>query len=157
MQINYLENKFNTLYTGLDEVEVVATIISNKKETSYKSSYTIKVESINKNRKYFGNNLIIYAEKDANLNYGDKIIINGTFEFASNARNYKAFDYREFLKTKNIYGILNVDKIKVLNNNNLSFISIWSNQIREKIKYNLKIILDNKSDIVIGILLRRYF
>ena len=145
------------MYTGIDEVEIIATIISNKKETLYKSSYTIKVESINNSKKYYGTNLIIYASKDINLNYGDKIKLHGKFNFASEAKNYKEFDYREFLKTKNIYGILNVDEIEFLNKNNLSFISIWSNNIREKIKENLKSILRDKSEIALGILIRRYF
>ena len=138
-------------------MQVTGIVITNRKETTYKASYTVRVESVNNNNKFKGTNLIIYTSKDTNLEYGDKIILNGTFERAKKATNYMAFDYREYLKIKNIYGIVNVDgEVKVLAKNKLNPILISINNIRNRIKSNLKEILGDESKVAIGILLRRY-
>lgn len=133
------------MYQGIEDVKVIATIISERKETLYKVSYTVKVESINGNKKYKGTNLIVYLPKNQNLEYGDKIVIDGTYEKAKQASNYKAFDYREYLKTKNVYGILNAEKVSVLKKNNLNSFMIIINSIRMKIKENLKEILGEEA------------
>ena len=145
LQITILENKFNNLYEGINEVKVIGTIISDRKETSYKANYTIKVESVNSNKKFQGTNLIVYVPKSQKLEYGDKIEINGTFEKAKTARNYKEFDYREYLKTKNIYGIVNSEKIKLIKKNNLNLSLILINNLRTRIKTNLQEILGEES------------
>ncbi len=137
-------------------MQVTGIVITNRKETTYKASYTVRVESVN-NNKFKGTNLIIYTSKDTNLEYGDKIILKGTFKRAKNATNYMAFDYREYLKIKNIYGIVNVDgEVKVLAKNKLNPVLICINNIRNRIKSNLKEILGDESKVAIGILLRRY-
>jgi len=157
LQITYLENRHDNLYKDKENVKIIGTVISDKNEKSYKASYTIKVNSINNDRKYKGTNLIIYVPKEITLKYGDKIELTGEYKKANENTNYKLFNYKEYLKTKNIYGIVNVDKLKVLNENNLNKVVIMLNDIRAKIKYNLKVILKEESKIAIGILIRRYF
>lgn len=147
IQITILESKFDNLYNGLENIQCIATVISGGKETSYKASYTVKVESINDDKKYEGTNLIIYTSKSKKLEYGEKIIIEGTYTKAKAVTNYKAFDYREYLKTKNVYGILNVKNISTLKKNNLDFISMKVNEIRTNIKENLQEILGKESEV----------
>lgn len=160
-----MEEKHNNLYNGIEDIQIVGVVITDRKETTYKASYTVEVEELhilqnNKNhssRKFKGTNLIIYTSKDNNLEYGDKVILNGTFERAKSATNYKAFDYREYLKIKNIYGIVNVEgEVKLLEKNKLNPVLISINNIRNKIKSNLKEILGEEANVAIGILLRRY-
>ncbi len=155
-QVRYLESKHENLYQDVDTAQVVGTIISDKKETTYKTSYTIKVDSINNSRKYKGTNILIYLPKNIMLDYGDKISLNGNYERANVATNYKGFDYREYLKQKNIYGIVHADEVRVLEKNNLNCVKIIFNNIRTKIKLNLKEVLGEESKVTIGILLRRY-
>lgn len=153
-QIRYLENKFDNLYEGIEEVEILGTIISEKRESSYKSSFTVEVEKINGNKKFKGTNLIIYVKKDYKFEYGDLIKIKGMYKKANTRTNYKTFDYREYLKEKNIYGIVNVDEnISIIKKDNLNSILIFFNKIREEIKFNLNKILGEESNITIGILL----
>ena len=147
LQIKTLENKFNNLYEGIHKVKVIGTVISDRKETTYKSSYTIKVESVNSNYKFDGTNLIIYASKKESLEYGDKVTINGIYEKASTAKNYKAFDYREYLKSKNVYGIVNAEDIKVIKKSNLNFVLMGINNLRISIKSNLQKILGEEAKI----------
>lgn len=145
LQITILENKFNNLYEGINEVKVIGTVISDRKETLYKANYTIKVESVNSNKKFQGTNLIVYVPKSQKLEFGDKIEMSGTFEKAKTARNYKEFDYREYLKTKNIYGIVSTEKIKLIKKNNLNLSLILINNLRTRIKTNLQEILGEES------------
>ena len=147
LQITILENKFNNLYEGINELRVIGTVISDRKETSYKANYTIKVESVNSNKKFQGTNLIVYVPKSQKLEFGDKIEMSGTFEKAKTARNYKEFDYREYLKTKNIYGIVSTEKIKLIKKNNLNLSLILINNLRIRIKTSLQEILGEESKI----------
>lgn len=156
-QILYLENKHETLYKNLEDVKIIGTIISDKEETEYKNRHTIKVEELNGSKKYTGTCLLIYTKKNADLEYGDKIIINGIYEEANEATNYGAFDYKEYLKEKNIYGIVNVEELETIKHNNLNIILITFNDLRNNIKTNFQEILDKDSSVAIGILLRRYF
>lgn len=145
LQIRSLENKFNNLYQGIENVKIVGTIISDRKETSYKASYTVKVENINSDKKFNGTNLIVYTSKSQKLQYGDKIFLSGQYEKAKTARNYKEFDYREYLKSKNIYGVVNAENVKLIKKNNLNFALIWINNLRLKIKVNLQDLLGEEA------------
>lgn len=64
-------------------------------------------------------------------------------------RNYKAFDYSKYLKTKYIYGIIDVEKeIEVVGKNELNQIFILSNKVKNNIEKNLEEILGGNSEIV---------
>lgn len=158
IKITKLEYKFDNLYQGLNEAQIIGTIITNGEETEYKKVYTLKVESINKDKRYKGTNLIIYTSKKADLEYGDLVKVNGMYEEQSSRTNYKAFDYREYLKEKNVYGIVkNIEDTKlVLKKNNLNPILMFFNKIKLKIKNNLEYILGERANLTKGILLRRY-
>ena len=58
--------------------------------------------------------LNVKKEKET-LNYGDEIIVKGNFEEARTARNEGGFDYKQYLKSKNIYGIITIDKKRYRN------------------------------------------
>lgn len=73
IQIGYLENKFNTLYLGIENIDIKGTIISDAKYTKYRTSYIIKVQSINGNTKYKNTCLNLYLKDNQNLKYGEKI------------------------------------------------------------------------------------
>ena len=66
IQIVKLENKFNTLYkkyTNVEEINIIGIITNEGKETNYKTSYTLKVESINGNSKYKNTYVMLYIKK----------------------------------------------------------------------------------------------
>jgi len=152
IKITNLENKFDNLYNGISKTNIIGTIITNEEETEYKKVYTIKVESINNNNKYKGTNLILYTSKKAEFEYGDLVTISGIYEKASTRTNYKAFDYREYLKQKNIYGIVNLEEGYVIKKNNMNHIFIVFNKIKVKIKTNLKYMLAEEASLA-----NRYF
>lgn len=77
----------------------------------YKTSYNLKVESINQKSKFKNTNIIIYVKNGEKIEYGDKIKFKGDYNKPSRATNYKGFDYANYLKTKYIYRYSNSKRI----------------------------------------------
>lgn len=94
-------------------------------ETFEKKDYTLNSD-ISKNTK-----LIIYCSKKDYLYPGSIIKINGKFAKADENRNYKGFNYREYLKQFKIYGIIYVDEIEKIDN------TININSIIQNIRLNI--------------------
>lgn len=149
--VKFYEYKYNYLYSDLnDNFQCYARIVSNKKIGNYYNTYIIKIININKNSKYKNTKLILKTKK--NLEFGDDLFFNGTFEKADGERNYKGFNYNQYLKTKKIYGITNEENLKVINNNK-NKLDVVINNINLKIKKNIKNLIDGEEgDLLIGIL-----
>lgn len=80
---------------------------------------------------------------------GKKQKLFGEYKTPSKATNYKAFDYANYLKTKNIYGTVTVSKItKESEKTYLNPLLIISNNIKQKIEKNLDEILGEDSYLV---------
>ncbi len=94
-------------------------------------------------------------DKNCKPKYGDLIKIDGEYIIPSESRNYKGFDYREYLKTKKIYGTIKTNNnINILKENNLNFILIVSNNIRNYvINASDKLLPAETSKLLIGILI----
>ena len=148
--VKYLNLKYENLYSNIEDIEIQALIISNKEEKEYTNRYKIKVL----NEKYKNTNLYIRTNKDINLEYGDKIEIKGEFEEPQSQRNYKGFDYKEYLKTVKIYGTIKVDKIEVKEKNCGNFINLLANKILLKIKNNIEQTYNEAiSAVILGVML----
>lgn len=145
------ENKY--LQYNEKEIKVVGIITSDVEIQEYKYSFTIKV-----NNDYLLVNVKKKKEENSNrLEYGDKIQIIGTYKEPSKARNYKGFDYKNYLKTNKIYGTVSIDNynnIKVISHKNINIIDIAINNIRGKLKNNIKAILpEETAPLAMGILI----
>ena len=143
----YQNNKYNSLYKNIDEMEGEAIVISNKKEKEYTNSYKIRIKFLNKNNKYKDTCLYLNLNKknSIDLQYGNKIKFVGEFVEPEVARNYGGFNYKEYLKSLKIYGTVNANSVKVIGKDKVNVISKIAN-------YNYLIIekkLDNlfKKDI----------
>lgn len=98
----------------------------------------------------------MYTKKDENnkLKYGELIQLNGEYILPEGSRNYKGFNYREYLKTKKIYGSISCQNIKIISNNNLNKVLIFSNIIKNYIIEISKKLLPNKtSSLFCGIII----
>ena len=111
----FLDKKYEDFYKKVKEnIEIEAVIISSPKENEYYNTYTIKGKTEEfKNKKF-----ILYVKKDVKLEYGDKIKIIGEFYEPDGSRNYKGFNYKEYLKTEKIYGTIKTEKIEFESKNN---------------------------------------
>lgn len=147
--INY-NKKYEGIYSKFSSQEMIATIVSNKKETDYKNIYKIKLEEY----KCVNFLLRVPKSKIINLEYGDKIKIIGEYILPEESRNYGGFDYRKYLKTQEVYGIFEANNIELLKHNNLSKIELFSNSIKQKIISNMnKILPEDTSQLFLGILI----
>lgn len=120
--------KYKTLYKNLQEVKLVGTIISNKKEKEYKDIYNIKIEKLNNSKRYKNTKLLIKVDKKIkkSLKYGTRITLKGQFIEPNEKRNYGGFNYKEYLKTKEIYGLVDVEEIyKIENDKNNNIIYLF--------------------------------
>ena len=116
--------------------------------------YTIEIKSGEYKKKKF----YLYVKKNEKekLKYGDLIEINGEYEEPSEARNYKGFNYKEYLKTKKIYGSIKVDSsnVEIIKENKLNLILILSNKVRNYIVDESNNLLPQEtSSLLVGILI----
>lgn len=151
LYVTILNGKYEKFYkTVTENVNFEAVVISSKKESEYYNSYTIKGKTSEfKNKKF-----ILYLKKGADLEYGDRIKINGEFFKPEGVRNYKGFSYKRYLQTEKIYGTIKTQKVQVISKNNTMFIFKINNKIRDKIIEQIKNILpDETSGLLIGLML----
>ena len=145
LSIKYQENKYNNMFKDKQQLEITAIVVSNKQEKEYYNRYKIKYKS---------QFLYISVDKMAQLQYGDKVHIKGKFQEPAQARNYKGFDYKQYLKILKIHGTVNVSSIKVLDKNCANKILQLSNSLYLKIKSNIENTYSkNISGIILGVML----
>lgn len=146
--LNLTNLKFKKVYNEFPiEVKKTATVKSDAKETEYYKNYNIDVD---------GKTFILYVKKNfpQELKYGMLITIEGTYTRPPEDKNYKGFNYREYLKTKKIYGTIKAQKLNIIKENNLNIILNLSNKIRTKVIDVAKEILPTEtSSLVTGILI----
>ena len=149
----YLRNKYEKFYENVpDKIKTTAVVVSEKTEKEYTYTYVVKV----KYGEYKNKKFILNLKKDEKnvLRYGDLINIEGKYLVPSTARNYKGFDYANYLKSKKIYGTIKGNKIEILKSKNLNLILLKSNDIRNFMEKQSKNLLPEKtSSLLIGIIL----
>ena len=104
--IKYQESKYENIFKDGERLELTAVVVSNKQEKEYYNRYKIKTIS--------NENLYINVDKNTNLEYGDKVQVKGEFQEPQTARNYKAFNYKQYLKILKIYGTIKVSEVEIL-------------------------------------------
>ena len=93
---------------------MICKVISDKEEKEYVDKYIVKI--INCEFKELKDlKIIIYINKDLELEYGDIIRINGNLENPEKARNKNGFDYSRYLRQEKIYGICKVENLEKIN------------------------------------------
>ena len=97
---------YNNKYPENTYLKSNGEIIGLKEEKQYKNKYIVKI----KNTK-----LILYTSKEKEFFPGDIVLIEGDFEKGEVSRNFGGFNYRNYLRQKGIYGIINAKSVvKVL-------------------------------------------
>ena len=148
LYFNFINQRFEKSYTKIPEkLNQNATVISEASETDYYYAYNVKI----KNKKF-----ILYVKKNSSpkLQYGMYINIEGTYSKPEESRNFKGFDYKEYLKTKKIYGSIKSQKVQILKNMNVNIFLKCSNAIKNKIiKTTLELLPGDEGNLVTGILI----
>ena len=92
-------NNMQKYLNGIDKIKLEAVIVQDGTDKEYKDTYKIKT-NINNKKVYFY--LDVKKTIKQELEYGDKIYLEGKYEIPEIQRNYKGFDYNKYLKQKNI-------------------------------------------------------
>ncbi len=142
--------KYETLYKNVQEITLIGKIISNKEEKEYKDIYCIKVEKINNSSKYKNTKLLLKVDKKSKKTFemGDKIAIKGEYVEPNVQRNYGGFNYKNYLKTRGIYGVINVEIINEIENNKSNKLINFYNQISRKLRKTIDNMLDEKESAI---------
>ena len=155
--INVLDNNYKAKYANISEkVSIKAIIISEPVDKDYKKTYTIKVEEINGDKKYKNTKLLLDIKKSElkeEPEFGDEIEIIGELKKPNGARNYKGFDYKQYLKSKKIYATVSSENYKIISKNKIDIISKVINSVQNNMKSNInKILNEEEAALCIGIL-----
>ena len=152
IHIKFLKYDYEKIYISLENVNIVGTIVSSKKEKQYINEYKIETEKINniKLKKKF-----ILLTKNKEIEYGNKIKLEGTYIKPSKSRNYRGFDYSNYLKTENIYGTIEQNgKIELIKEKNINYFFIILYKVKNKIIKNINNKFPEETrGVVLGILL----
>ena len=152
-QVLYLKNKYLEIYKDDKSIiSATAVVIKGPSEGEYNYKYTVKART----GKYKNKKFIVYINKKNKklLEYGDLVEIKGEYSAPEVARNYKGFDYSQYLKTLNIYGTIKVEESKIINKNQLSPILISINNIKEKMIDNANRNMPKRTaNLLLGILI----
>ena len=172
---------YEELYNN-QNIRLTGIVISRKEEKKYYDRYKVKCkiynnqnyinwqinksdernniskqknkQSITKKPKYKTINLYITISKKKNLEYGEKIEFTGTYQKPEVQRNYKGFDYSEYLKQFKIYGTVKITNFETLEKNKANKLFKISNKVSEQIIDGTKKILDKESsEILLGLML----
>ena len=157
--VKLLDQKYEEKYTDIpDTITARAIVISEPIEEEYKYKCNIEILEINKNSNYKGIKLIININKnkveDKKLRFGDEIELEGEYIEPNEARNYKGFDYKAYLKSKGIYGTIKVASYEICAREQTNKMSKLINKIQNNMKRNINTILNKEeSALCIGILI----
>lgn len=165
--ILYKINEHKIIAEDFDKktIQIEAIVASNANKKKYKNMYKVKVikiidinnNEINDNSKLKNKRVCISVKKNSKIecNCGYKIKLTGIFDKGETRTNYKGFDYREYLETQGLYGLIDVKSIAQEENTDF-FWTIMKriNNIFLKIKHliqsNFK---QDESNVLLGILL----
>ena len=147
-------NEYERVYKQGTKFTEYAVVVSEEKQTEYKKEYQIRVSGNSglKNKKFI---LRISKNSNFNLQFGDLIKINGEYTKPSVQRNYGGFDYSNYLKSKQIYGIVNSQNLTMFKSNQVDIVSNGINSVRNFIIDRAKKIIkeENASGLLIGFLI----
>lgn len=142
--VSILENKYSKISDM--PIKEMVTITLDIQEKEYKKVCTAKI--ISNNKKILIN--IKMSQNIPSIKYGDSLYIEGEFKQPEEARNYKGYNYKQYLKTKKIIGTVELEKAKILKSSNGSFIHNIQKYIKDTINGTLT---DEEGNLLLAILL----
>ena len=142
--VSILENKYSKISDM--PIKEMVTITSDIQEKEYKKVCTAKI--VKSNKKILIN--IKMSQNIPSIKYGDSLYIEGEFKQPEEARNYKGYNYKQYLKTKKIIGTVELEKAKILKSSNGSFIHNIQKYIKDTIN---GILTDEEGNLLLAILL----
>lgn len=128
---------FDEIYYDNSKISIVGKV-EQVIESQYGNRVVIKTIKVNRmnNSKYIGKKMLIENRESitGNLNLGDIILIDGVLGNAQKQKNYRCFDYRKYLMSKDICAVINVESLKKISNKKIPFYKQIMININNRIK-----------------------
>ena len=150
---NILEQKYDNIYEE-EEIAEHCIVIADKEPKEYKDLYKVKIIN-SKNSARNGTKLYIRVNKQANIEVGDMLVIDGTYVEPDVARNERGFNYKEYLKTLEIYGTVEINHYKVIKKGRINKLILYTARLKEILKSNISKVIkkeENKNLLIAMIL-----
>ena len=140
---------YDNLYQDGENIQIIGVIVSQKIEKPYYYLYQVKVL----NTKSF-NLFLQVSKKNKELEYGDKVKLQGEYKKPSKQRNKGGDDDRQYLKTLKIGGRVKVNEIEVIAKKQVNVILQYANQVSLNSKQKIEAIFEKeKASMLKGLLL----
>ena len=110
-------DEFLNRYNG-KEIHFSSKVVSNDITKKYNKKVIIKFE---------GKHFYLKVKKNTQINYGDTIIIKGTFIKPKKQTNYKGFNYLDYYKSQGIFGTINATSIEIIDKEDNFFNTLFLN------------------------------
>lgn len=115
--ITYLNNKYEKIYANNEQLIKGTGIIISYKEDEYYNVYTIDTKKI-KNIDNCNLKLLLYIkDKRLKFDYGDCVNFSGEYIKPNVQRNYRGFDYSNYLKANRTGGLIKVESLSLVSKN----------------------------------------
>lgn len=160
-----LENRYCNIIKTYDkqDLQIRGIIISSPQDNEYKKTYklhVLQIKNINTGeiKKNEFNILCNIKKLDTNITfeYGDEIVVLANFEAPSISKNYGGFNYRQYLKIKQIAGSITVKEndVNIISKNRNSFLKTVIYNIKKYLIEQInKILPQNEAGLCISIIL----
>lgn len=147
--ICYQKIQYENTYQEGETIQGKAIVVSQKQEKQYYNLYQVKL--LNSAPFYL---YIQVSKNEKELEYGDKIELQGKYIKPQEKRNYGGYDEKQYLKTKKIIGKIKVGKLKVLAKRQANLIKQIANDINVSLKKKIESNLEKeKASLLKGLLL----
>lgn len=145
----FQNNQYDNLYQDSENIQITGIVVSQKIEKQYYDLYQVKLLDSKPFRLY-----IQVSKKSKELEYGDKIQLQGKYSKPSEQRNYGGYDDKQYLKTLKIVGRVKVNQVEIIAKKQLNGILQFANNMNLKIKEKIKpTFTEEKLAILKGLLL----
>jgi len=115
--------------------------INSNTFTGVVTNYKIKENGITLEIKS-NEKIVAYYDKNIDIRLGDKVYLEGKFNYPKNNTIPNLFNYKKYLRNKKIYMTMYISKIKVIGHNNNLIYGIRNNIIKHISKYKSKAYLN---------------
>lgn len=129
----YQNKEYKNAYQDGQNIQVTGIVVSQKVEKQYYNLYQVKLLDSKPFNLY-----IQVSKKSKELEYGDKVKLQGEYKKPSKQRNYGGYDEEQYLKTLKIVGKVKVKEIEVVANKQLSKPLQLANEVKRKIKERIE-------------------
>lgn len=122
-------------YAPIENIKLEGTVINEPKIDQNKISFELQPDLVTNPYIFLtnGKSIVNIYQNDLDINYGDKIEIEGNLDLPPNAYNPDEFSYRNYLEQQGIFSYIVADNINILERNTKKDFNSFIINIRKKL------------------------